>query len=89
MRSSLLAACVALLSAPVAHSQAPPRGAWNGLTEPEMADLQWTCADGSAQVRTRWPFLSRSFAVPCRTRPPIPRRTRVRPPVASPRTVVI
>ena len=30
---------------------APPRGAWNGVEGAEL--LQWTCADGNAQV---WAF---------------------------------
>jgi hypothetical protein len=55
MRSSFVAACVALLSAPVALGQdgvlAPPRGAWNGVEGAEL--LQWSCADGNAQVRHR------------------------------------
>jgi hypothetical protein len=55
-KSSFIAACVTLLSAPVAFGQiyqdgvlAPPRGAWNGVEGAEQ--LQWACADGNAQVR--------------------------------------
>ena len=51
-KSSFIAACVALLSAPMVFGQdgvlVPPRGAWNGAEGAEM--LQWACADGNAQV---------------------------------------
>jgi hypothetical protein len=54
-KSSFIAACIGLLSAPMVLGQVgvlvPPRGAWNGAEGAEL--LQWGCADGNAQV---WPL---------------------------------